>query len=241
MNQAAFSDRSVVRLVARALNDPDAMRRVQAPSRGWTNPESTIYTAGVADDWRVRVELESEDERRRFTNLFAEGLSPQGTDHAADLEGAQLSVSGDDTNLFVYADTRAQAAHAHDVILSELAHHAIVATTSEVEQWHSDDERWDNEPTDETWEEEVSGKGYAPWEVRVTCRSRHDAVTLDAQLSAEGYNPVRQWKHLIVGTATREDADALAARLHGEVEPGGAVVWEASLDSNVVRPFAFFG
>ena len=127
------------------------------------------------------------------------------------------------------------------MILAELEHHAIVATTSSVEHWLADEERWDNEPADDTWEEEVTEKGYAPWEVRVECRSRHEAVELEKTLESEGYEPIRQWSHLIVGAATREDADALAARLHGEVEPGGAVVWEEAIDSKVVRPFVFFG
>ena len=77
--------------------------------------------------------------------------------------------------------------------------------------------------------------------MRVDCGSRHAAVKLEEQLEGEGYSPVRQWSHLIVGASTREDADALAARLHGEVETGGAVVWEEALDSKVVRPFVFFG
>ena len=41
----------------------------------------------------------------------------------------------------------------------------------------------------------------------------------------------------IAGTATREDAEALAERLHGEVEPGGELVWEVSPGN----PFAVFG
>ena len=110
-----------------------------------------------------------------------------------------------------------------------------------MEHWLADEERWDNEPANEDWEEEVERKGYAPWEVRVTCRSRHEATKLEQQLEDEGYRPIRQWKHLIIGTESREDADALATRLHGQVEPGGAVVWEEALDSKVVRPFVFFG
>jgi hypothetical protein len=195
----------------------------------------------VADDWRVRIELANEGARKDFASLLAEGLSPKGADHAQALSGDHLSVSGDDANLFVYADSPTQAERAHAVILAELDHHAIVATTSSVEHWLADEERWDNEPAGDTWEEEVADKGYAPWEVRVTCRSRHEAVALAAQLETEGYRPIRQWKHLIVGADTREDADALSARLHGEVEPGGAVVWEEAIDSDVVRPFAFFG
>ncbi|MSO95756.1 MAG: SPOR domain-containing protein [Thermoleophilia bacterium] len=195
----------------------------------------------MADDWRVRVELADESVRRDFAGLLADGLSPEGADRAQALQGEHLSVSGDGANLFVYADSPARAEYAHDVILSELEHHAITATMSGVEHWLAEEERWDNEPAGETWEEEVSGKGYAPWEVRVTCRSRHEAVELAGQLEKEGYHPIRQWKHLIVGAATREDADALAARLHGEVDPGGAVVWEEAIDSHLVRPFAFFG
>ena len=195
----------------------------------------------MADDWRVRIELADEATRKRFAKLLAEGLSPQGADKAQALQGDRLSVSGDDANLFVYADTSTQAERAHTVILSELEHHAIAATTSGVEHWLAAEERWDNEPAGETWEDEVTEKGFAPWEVRVTCPSRHEAIELATQLEAEGYRPIRHWRHLIVGTDTREDADALAARLHGEVETGGAVVWEEAIDSDLVRPFAFFG
>ncbi len=187
------------------------------------------------------MELADEDERRRFTGLLQDGLSPLGSDLAQELQGGHVSISGGDETLFVYADSPAKADRAHEVILSELDHHGIVATTSAVEHWLADEERWDNEPAGETWEEEVEEMDYAPWEVRVTCGSRHEAIQLEKQLESEGYRPIRQWKHLIVGTASREDADALAARLHGEVETGGAVVWEEAIDSGVVRPFAFFG
>jgi hypothetical protein len=189
----------------------------------------------------VRVELADEDTRREFTRLLQDGLSPLGTDLAQELQGGHVSISGDDENLFVYADSPAKAEQARAVILSELEHHGIAGTTSSVEHWLADEERWDNEPAGDTWEEEAEERDYAPWEVRATCGSRHEAVQLEKQLEDEGYRPIRQWKHLIVGTDTREDADALAARLHGEVAAGGAIVWEEALDSGVVRPFAFFG
>ena len=41
----------------------------------------------------------------------------------------------------------------------------------------------------------------------------------------------------IAGTASKEDADALAARFHGQVEAGGELVWE-TLPGN---PFSVFG
>jgi hypothetical protein len=48
---------------------------------------------------------------------------------------------------------------------------------------------------------------------------------------------VRRWSFVIAGCADEEQARALAARLHGEVEAGGEMVYE-SMPGN---PFAFFG
>ena len=195
----------------------------------------------MADDWRVRVVLADEESRGVFSRHLSHGLSPAGEELAKALDGQHLAVSGEDDHLFVYADTRRQADQAHSLISSELQHHGLEAVESGVEHWLADEERWDNEPPPETWEKEALEGGYAPWEVRVTCGSRSEAAELAEQLERDGYAPVRRWKHLIVGATTREDADALAARLHGEVEAGGAVVWDEAIDSHVVRPFAFFG
>ena len=106
-----------------------------------------------------------------------------------------------------------------------------------IEHWLDEDDRWDDEPPGETWEEEELERGFAPWEVRVECASRQEAGQLADQLEAEGYKPERRFQYLIVGTASREDADALATRLHGEVEPGGELVYEVEPRN----PFAIFG
>ena len=73
--------------------------------------------------------------------------------------------------------------------------------------------------------------------MRVECASHQAARELAEQLEAEGYKPERRSQYLIVGAASREDADALATRLHGQVEPGGELVYEVE-PSN---PFAIFG
>ncbi|MEP6892654.1 MAG: hypothetical protein ABI927_02640 [Gaiellaceae bacterium] len=196
----------------------------------------------MADDWRVRVVLEDDESRGAFSRLLGHEFGPDGEELAKALSGQHLAVSGEDNNLFVYANTRRQADHAHSLIGSELRHHGIEAVESRVEHWLAAEERWDNEePLEETWEEDALDHGYAPWEVRVTCRSHSQATQLAETLERGGYEPVRRWTHLIVGTSTREEADALAARLHGEVEAGGAVVWDAAIDSHLVRPFVFFG
>ena len=54
----------------------------------------------------------------------------------------------------------------------------------------------------------------------------------------EGYGVVRRWTYVIAGTATREEARASSrGALHGEVEPGGELVWEVAPGN----PFAVFG
>jgi hypothetical protein len=73
--------------------------------------------------------------------------------------------------------------------------------------------------------------------VRVALPSHGAARELADRLEEEGYRVERRWQYLIVGTASREDAEALAERVHGEVEPGGELVWE-TVPGN---PFAVFG
>ena len=70
-------------------------------------------------------------------------------------------------------------------------------------------------------------EGYAPWEVRIRASDHGAARDLADRLEAEGYGVVRRWDTVIAGCASREDAKALADRLHGEVEAGGELVWEA--------------
>jgi len=86
-------------------------------------------------------------------------------------------------------------------------------------------------------EEEAVEHGFAPWEVRVALANHAAARDLAERLEAEGYAVERRWRYLIVGASSREEADALAARVHGEVEPGGELIWE-TVPGN---PFAVFG
>lgn len=188
------------------------------------------------DDWRIRIEIEDEQAPGLLERLgFA--LSDEASELAQELEKRRLAVSYDDDEVFVYASSRAEAERARAVIQAELRDLGIAAVTGPVEHWLEDEDRWDDEPPDETWEEEELERGYAPWEVRISCESHRAARELAEQLEQEGYSVERRWRHLIVGTASKEEAEALAARLHGEVEPGGELVWE-TVPGN---PFAIFG
>jgi hypothetical protein len=168
----------------------------------------------VADDFRIHVSTDDPD-------ALLQRLG-ETRDHPG-----RFSVSRDADDVFIYANTYAEAQRASE----------LVGGPTRIEHWLEAEERWDDEAPSETWEQEELDHGHAPWEVRVDCGSRHAAKELAEQLEADGYRPIRQWSYLIVGCSSRKDADALAARVHGSVEPGGELVWE-TLPGN---PFAVFG
>ena len=192
----------------------------------------------MKDDWRIRIELPEEGQAE--TLLGRLGLD-FGTDEARrlaeELEGRRLAVSRDDNELFVYASSAPEAERARGIVEAELADEGIEARTSAVERWLHDEERWTGEPPQETWEEEELERGYAPWEVRVERDTHAEAGDLADQLEQDGYDVIRRWRYLIVGTASEEEARDLAQRVHGEVEPGGELVWEVTPQN----PFAVFG
>lgn len=187
------------------------------------------------DDWRIHVELPEEAEG--LLSRLGLHLGSHARELTRDLEGRRLAVSQDDNDLFVYAGTRREAERAREVIEAELAEEGLEARTSRVEHWLHDEGRWSDELPGPSADEELLRHGYAPWEVRVECASRDAARELAERLESEGYGVVRLFNYVIAGTSTRDEAKALAERVHGEVEAGGELVWEA-LPGN---PFAVFG
>jgi hypothetical protein len=188
------------------------------------------------DDWRIRIQLDDDHAGGLLERLGLE-LGGEAADLAKELEARRLAVSHDDGHVFVYASSQREAEQAQAVIGAVLRQQGVEARESAVEHWLADEDRWDSEPAGEDIEEELLERGYAPWEVRIPSRTHAEARELADRLEAEGYGVERRWRYVIAGTATREDAEQLAARLHGEVEPGGELVWE-TLPGN---PFAVFG
>jgi hypothetical protein len=187
------------------------------------------------DDYRIRVELPEEENTSGLLSRL--GLGSWADELAQELEGRRVVVSHDDGELFVYASSAAEAEQARAIVESEVRAEGLDATVGPVEHWLHDEERWDDEPREPSPEEELLEEGIAPWEVRVECEAHQDATALADRLESEGYGVVRRFRYLIVGAATKEEADALAERLHGEVEPSSAYVWE-----NVPQnPFVVFG
>jgi hypothetical protein len=187
------------------------------------------------DDWRLRIQLGDEVAHGL---LGALGLvDTEADDLAKELERQRLAVTRDEGTVFVYANSQAQLDGARSLIESKLASLDHPPKAIVIEHWLEDEDRWDDEPRTETSDEETAEAGYAPWEVRIPCGSHHEARELADRLQGEGYGVVRRWRYVIAGTANREEAEQLAARVHGEVEPGGELVYE-TMPGN---PFAFLG
>jgi len=189
----------------------------------------------ASDDWRIRITVAEQADG--LLDRLGDALGGEAAELAQELEKRRLAVSRDDDELFVYAASRTEAERASEIIASVLKEDGIEAKASKIEHWLEAEERWDDEPKGETWEEEELDRGYAPWEVRVTLPSHNAARELADTLEQEGYSVERRWRYLIAGTDSKEQADALAQRVHGEVELGGEVVWE-NVPGN---PFAVFG
>jgi hypothetical protein len=191
----------------------------------------------MRDDWRIRVEpREAAHAKTLLERLGFDLGSDEAKRLASDLEGRRLAVSRDDNTVFVYAESQPQAEQALQVVLAELEAEGIEAVTT-LERWLHDEERWSDEPPQETWEQEELDRGFAPWEVRVERDSHEQAEELADSLEREGYDVVRRWRFVIVGAGSEDEARELARRLHGEAEPGGEVVWEVTPQN----PFALFG
>ena len=189
------------------------------------------------DDWRVRIELEEERHATDFLARLGLDLGSEARELAKELEDHRLAVSNDSDTVFVYAATRDAARKAKEIVGAELRERGLNASEIRLEHWLHDQDRWDDEAPGPDIEEELLEEGYAPWEVRIERESVDEARELADQLEKEGYGVVRRAHYVIAGTATKEDAEALAARLHGEVEPGGELVYEVTPQN----PFAIFG
>lgn len=188
------------------------------------------------DDWRIRIDLPDEEGARGLLDRL--GLrQTDAEDLAEELREHRLAVSQDHDTVFVYAASGMQAEQASRIVEQELQEAGLTPERFIIERWLHEEERWDDEPDQPDAEEELLGRGYAPWEVRVETESLGEAHDLAEQLREEGYDVSRTFTYVIVGTATREEAVDLAERIHGRVEPGGELVYEVQPQN----PFAVFG
>ncbi len=199
----------------------------------------------MAEDWRVTVELEEGHD------LAKELDEHELEDDARAALGQRVAVSGEGSQVFLYADTREAAEQAMEVVRS-LVDRAGGTAELTLDQWHSVAEEWkpadeplpktdaeieaEHEEREEQDESDTEASGYAEWEVRLDLPSHGAAVELADKLEAEGIPTTRRWKYLLVGAADEDDANDLAKRLKTEapagtrtlVQPGGEMAWEGA-------------
>ena len=199
----------------------------------------------MAEDWRVTVELEEGHD------LAKELDEHELEDDAREALGQRVAVSGEGSQVFLYADTREAAEQAMEVVRS-LVDKAGGTAELTLDQWHSVAEEWkpadeplpktdaeveeENEEREEQDEADTEASGYAEWEVRLDLPSHGAAVELADKLEAEGIPTTRRWKYLLVGAADEDDANDLAKRFESEapagtrtlVQPGGEMAWEGA-------------
>jgi hypothetical protein len=188
------------------------------------------------DDWRIRIELPDEEGARGFLDRL--GVTKGDAEELAhELRAHRLAVSRDDDTIFVYAATGMQAEQASRIVEQELEEEGLTPKRFVTERWLREEERWDDDPDTGDIEEDLLRRGYAPWEVRVECKNLEEADDLADQLRDEGFDVSRTFTFVIAGTADREQAVELARRVHGQVEPGGELVYEVQ----PANPFAVFG
>ena len=188
------------------------------------------------DDWRIRIELPDEEGARGVLERL--GLARGDAESLEDeLREQRLAVSRDGHTVFVYAASGMQAEQASRVVERELQDAGLTPERMVTERWLAREERWDDEPPQPDAEHELVRRGYAPWEVRVECDTLTEARELAERLTREGFGVSRTFTYVIAGTETREQAAALARRIHGAVEPGGELVYEVQ----PANPFAVFG
>jgi hypothetical protein len=223
------------------------------PSRvSWNN-------ARMADDFRIVVEFEEAEHGLHFGRRLGEREFEKDV---RKLLGDGVLVTRDGPHVFLYTSTQPQAEAALKSVQQTLAEDELSASVSPISRWHPEEERWEDAsrplPTTaaghaaehERWEEEQAEEGqelgYAEWEVRIDLASHRDAVAFAERLEADGITPItRRWKYILIGTATDDDARALAERLSSEVpegatvraEPSATIEWELASKN----PFSLFG
>ena len=190
------------------------------------------------DDWRVRINLHEEGVAHDLTEQF------DANELEHDLEQSfreRVIVSRDGPVVFCYTGSGEQAARVRD-LANQVAQRHGWPIDVEIAQWHPVSEEWESpdvaEPVTaaevekereervEDEREESAEEGYPEFEVRVQCRSRHDAGELSHRLDAAGLTHVRRSHYLLVGATDEDSAQALAERLRGEAPEGSEVVVE---------------
>jgi hypothetical protein len=180
------------------------------------------------DDWRLQIDLDDA------------GVSGQISDHlrAAELEhdletafDRRVIVSHEGETIYLYAGDRDQLEKAQRAVQSRLDQKGWDAKF-ELRHWHEEAEDWEDPDVAESAEEtppSTEPGELAEFEVRVEFPSHREAKEFAEKLEAEGLEPVRRWKYMVVGAADEDAASELAERIRAEAPADSKVTAEGSL------------
>ena len=210
------------------------------------------------DDFRLQIDLADEGVAGKVADLM------RSAEVEHDLKGAafnQLIVSHEGEEIFVYAAIREQIEEARKAVEKLLADKDWQAKL-EVRRWHPEAEEWEDPdqplPGSAAEKEAEHGQrienedaevaadgGRAEFEVRVEFPSHHEAHEFAEKLAAEGLEPVRRWRYMVVGAADEDAANQLAERIRAEAPADAKVTAEGSLSAawaeRPVNPFFWLG
>jgi hypothetical protein len=199
----------------------------------------------MSDEWRVEVDLEDLD---GVQDLLATG---DLDDEARDRLGGRVIVTRDGERIFLYADSEETTREAERV-MREIVRSEGVDAEIRVTRWHPVEEAWKDAaiPLPQTPEEieaerirneeaeeaEMRAEGEPDWEVRVELPHHRETVELAKTLESEGVDVTRRWRYLLAGTATEEQAQALAERIRSDAPAGTEIRIEPNM-SDVQQPW----
>ena len=205
----------------------------------------------MVDDWRVTATLHQPGRAEQLVDRLQRH---QVGDEVLARLGGRVAVTTGDSQVFIYADTE-RAAHEATRIVQELSGTEGLEAELELHRWHPLEERWEDaevpmprtkaereaehQRLEQAETEESQALGLAEWEVRVELESHRQTTELADQLVAEGMEPVRRWRYLVVGANNEDEARALADRLRSEapagagvtVEPGPGMIKDGTADT----------
>jgi hypothetical protein len=193
----------------------------------------------MADVWRVTVTVH---EQSLVEQLLDRLRRHEVGDEVVARLGGRVAVTTGNSHIFIYADGEAAAREAERVVQELCREHDFEAEVA-LHRWHPLEERWEDasvplpqteaarqaeyERLQQDEAEESQQTGLAEWEVRIELESHDEAAALADRLEAEGMNPVRRWRYVVVGANNEEEAGALAERLRGEAPAASTIDVEA--------------
>lgn len=184
------------------------------------------------DDWRVTVTLDDEA-KLPFLNRLAEAHTASSLRESFD---PGVVVTHGHAHVYAYASSEATARETE-----RLARRALAGTsaTFALDRWHPIEQEWEpaevplpqtraDEAAEHAHQQETESRtaevtGHAEWEVALESASHREAVETARDLEILDLPLVRRWRYVLVGTATEDEAEALAAQLRDQVAPATTI------------------